>query len=99
MGCLIAHGSSIAWLVKDVFAARSLPDAGIRVVSAVGMKPPHDGCSRMGPLRVSVEALVEGRDLPFSVEVIRPGPLRQIRECDANRRSRLQLLMLMGTLC
>jgi hypothetical protein len=32
---------------------------------------------------------------PFSVDIASPGPLRQIREC----RSRLQLLMLMDTLC
>ena len=36
---------------------------------------------------------------PFSVEITRPGPLRQIRDSNANLRSRLQLLMLMGTLC
>jgi len=36
---------------------------------------------------------------PFSVEIARPGPLRQIRDCNANLRGRLQLLMLMATLC
>jgi hypothetical protein len=32
--------SNRASLVNDLFAARRLPDAGIRVVSAVGAKPP-----------------------------------------------------------
>ena len=29
-----------------------VPDAGIMVVSADDMKPPHDGCSRMWPPKV-----------------------------------------------
>jgi hypothetical protein len=31
---------------------------------------------------------------PFSVEIAKPRPLRQIRDCDANLRSRLQQLCL-----
>lgn len=45
----MASLSNRAVLVNDIFG----PCAGIRVVSAVGMKPPHDGRSRVRPPRVS----------------------------------------------
>ena len=38
-------------------------DAGIRVVSAVGMKPPHDGCSKVRPPTV-LHAVRIGRNEP-----------------------------------
>jgi len=40
-----------------------MPDAGIRVVSAVGMKPPHDGCSKVRPPKV-LHAVRIGRNEP-----------------------------------
>jgi hypothetical protein len=56
--------SNRALPVNDFFDARRLMlDAGIRVVSAVGMKPPHDGCSRMWPPKV-LHAVRIGRNEP-----------------------------------
>jgi hypothetical protein len=57
----LAALSNRASLVNDLFAAGWLPDAGIRVVSAVGMKPPHDGCSKVWPPKV-LHAVLIGRN-------------------------------------
>jgi hypothetical protein len=46
--------SNRAALVNNLFSL--LPYAGIRVVSAVGMTPPHDGRSRVRPPTVSFAA-------------------------------------------
>jgi hypothetical protein len=47
--------SNRALLVNDAFLGDALLGlyAGIRVVSAVGTEPPHDGPSRVRPARVS----------------------------------------------
>jgi hypothetical protein len=53
----LASLSNRAVLVNDIFG----PCAGIRVVSAVGTKPPHDGRSRVRPPRV-LRAVRNGRN-------------------------------------
>jgi hypothetical protein len=58
--------SNRALLVNDLgwYAHPSVLYAGIRVVSAVGMKPPHDGRSRVRPPRVLCAVQI-GRDEPI----------------------------------
>ena len=61
----LASLSNRALPVNDLgwYAHPSVLYAGIRVVSAVGMEPPHDGRSRVRPPRVS-RAVQIGRNEP-----------------------------------
>jgi hypothetical protein len=56
-----------ALLVNNLFAARWLPD-GDQVVSAVGMKPPDDECSKVRPPKV-LHAVRVGHNEPTASSV------------------------------